>query len=112
MSRRARRSLFLTSLLLLVVFSSHAVFIDHGHPPFLGEGISAVLHGSERKTWIVLVLLALLFGFSVARKLQKGDAAHKPPFFITQWDTCVFLNLFDSIRTALRAGIVHPKICE
>ena len=56
--------LFFTALLLLTAFALHTIHFDHHHPRelFGDEGVSALMHGEDKKWWLfVAVSTSLLF---------------------------------------------------
>jgi len=104
--------LIAVAVLMLLSLSLHAV-IPHDHPKeIFGNGIQVILHGNDRKWWILLLLVSL---FIASRGLFKGKLVNTQLASIRQsafWLTFNFSNIFDPIREALRRGILHPKLYE
>lgn len=111
-SLKPRNILFFIALFLLLSLSLHTV-IHHGHPGEMsGNEIQAVLHGNDKKWWILLLLASFILALSCL--LKRGLANIQSAFVCTSAFrlTFYFSKIFDPIRKALRRGILHPKLCE
>ena len=110
-----RNILFFIALVLLLVFSLHVIELNHSHPEVLfGTGIQAVLHGDDRTWWLVLIAISFILSIAAIRLLPKIDSSclrHSQAKATIIVSTFVY-KLLDSLRTAFRRGILHPKICE
>jgi len=111
--------LFAIALLVLCALTLHALLPDHPHPESLfahhhgqphtaSESIQALLHGEDRKIW--LVLMAIVFLFLNAPKNSLFEKTFTDIRFTGIYLESVIPHLSDPIRTALRRGILQSKI--
>ena len=100
--------LLIVAVLLLSAFSLHIISIDHHHPWDIagGDRIQASLHG-EDKRWLfsIACVLFLCAGFEILF-FEYGKTLRRvlSRFF----EIPLFFN---PQRSALRTGIMHPKLC-
>ncbi len=102
--------------LALLVFASiglHALGLHHEHPSFMGDGLTAALHGEEKKYAqlalpvitqnFALIIVAAFFGSAL---LRGKTEIHK-----NYWSaTAVPPRAFGALFQALASGVIHPKI--
>lgn len=88
------------------------ITIPHEHPEeMFGKGIQAVLHGGDKKWWLlVLFSFFVALGGFLKNRFTGGHLTitRKSSF----WLTFDFSKIFDPIREALRRGILQPILYE
>ena len=100
-------------LILLLAFVSHFIHLNHHHPnEVFGDGLRAVLHGGDRKLWLLLLIVSFVLALShVTNSLQRNiEAIYKSSAFF------FFFSRFSVPRSYIniifRKGIAHPKFCD
>ena len=98
--------IMIIAVLLLSAFGLHMLSIDHHHPWDVagGDRIQAALHGGEKR-WLVCIAILFVYAGLAALFVEYNNAMRRlsRKFFEIPL-------LFDCIRSALRKGIVHPKL--
>lgn len=108
---------FMVALVLVLSFGFHTVGFDHHHPLHIfGEDVEAVMHGGDKKLWLLLLLTFIAIVGAIFWK--RNEISNHQHMRLLPYSTPSNNFLFDvvlsldPIRQAIRCGIIHPKICE
>lgn len=109
---RSKNAIIFLSVILLVSFALHMV-IKHDHSEdHFGTGIQAVFHGEDKKWWALFALASIFFALAKFLRKRLNIDAKSPASKSYLYLTFYISKIFDSIREALRRGILNPKLCE
>lgn len=96
----------LVAFLLVLSFGLHAISVDHHHPWAGADGIQAALHGEDKK-WLADMLCVLY----IWTGLLATEFFYRTMIRRNIGISLEILVCGDPMRSALRKGIVHPKLC-
>lgn len=93
------------ALVLFLATALHTIYFDHDHQKeIFGDGMQAIMHGSDKKHFFVLD----------APNLYSPSFTFLPERFLFSYFFLLFSVLvykgFDPFREALRRGKIHPKL--
>lgn len=103
---------FMVITALLFSFAFHTLWFDHDHPKFMGEGVQAIVHGQDKKWFLLLFLNIFLLWTGIGKSLVLDIKSHHTSFARVFKAFYFVSKLFDPLVRGFRRGIIHPKIYE
>ncbi len=104
--------LLVLALSLILSFVLHEIIPHQHHASVYGTGTEAAFHTDDRKVWYALLLVFLFVGVVTVRRVQFSIRTTRPISFSHTYLLIDLSKLFNPIVQALKAGILHPKLCH